>query len=75
LDKTGKTLTNVEQLSKQVQQASSDILPRVPVLLDKGGNIVDDAGQMIDAVKGIWPISSVVSQPGAAPLLRSDSHE
>ncbi|HIJ94258.1 MAG TPA: MCE family protein [Desulfuromonadales bacterium] len=75
LEKTDCSLTNIEQLSSQAEQAASGILPRVPVLLDKGEQAADDAGQVIDSVKRIWPLSAVVSQPGAAPLLRSDSHE
>jgi phospholipid/cholesterol/gamma-HCH transport system substrate-binding protein len=75
LDKTDHSLKNIEQLSGQLQRSAGEILPRVPPMLDSGERAVDDAEQVINAVKGIWPISSAIGAPGPAPLLQRDSHE
>lgn len=75
LGKVEKSLANVEALTVDIKAASDRSLPKVPRLLDTTEGLLNNSESVLEGVKGVWPISSVVDKPQGRPLLKGDRHE
>lgn len=75
LDATEKSLVNLEKISGDLKQTEVKVLPMVPQLVQKTGTTLEGAGTVIDAVKGLWPISSHIPAPKEKLFVPGDSHE
>lgn len=75
LEKIDLTLNHLESVSKDLQTASSDTLPRVPALVNKTEVVIDQGDGVLEGLKSVWPLSSVMVKPVDKGLLRRDSNE
>ena len=69
------TLDNLEKITREARAASEQSFPRVPAMVKQSEHLVDDTGEVINAAKGIWPISSQIPRPEKGRLVPGDSHE
>jgi phospholipid/cholesterol/gamma-HCH transport system substrate-binding protein len=75
LGKVEKSLANLETLSGELKNTTSESAPKIPRLIDSTKGVIDESGAMVEGMKSVWPISSVIEKPEAIPLLKGDSHE
>jgi phospholipid/cholesterol/gamma-HCH transport system substrate-binding protein len=75
LRKGDAALDNLEKITREARAASEQSFPRVPAMVRQSEYLVDDTGEVVNAVKGIWPISSKIPQPEKGRLVPGDSHE
>ena len=75
LRKSDAVMDNLERITHEARQASEQSFPRVPSMVKRSENLLDDSGEVVTAVKGIWPISSKLPQPERGRLVPGDSHE
>jgi phospholipid/cholesterol/gamma-HCH transport system substrate-binding protein len=70
LDEATGTLRNAREITEDLKRAA----PRVPELMDQGGDLMEETGELMDAVKKTWPIRNYVEEPEDQEL-RPDSYE
>jgi phospholipid/cholesterol/gamma-HCH transport system substrate-binding protein len=69
------SLKNVEQVSADLKSAEQQVLPRVPAMVKKTEDTLDDTNSVLHAVQGVWPISSHLPQPKEIQFVPGDSHD
>ena len=69
------SLKNVEKVSNDLKQAEENVLPKVPSLVKKSEDTLEGTNSVLDAVKGIWPISSHMPSPQERQFVPGDSHD
>jgi phospholipid/cholesterol/gamma-HCH transport system substrate-binding protein len=75
LGKVEKSLSNLETLSGELRNTTSESVPKIPGLIDSTKGVIDESGAMIEGMKSVWPISSAIEKPEERPLVKGDSHE
>ncbi|HXC94030.1 MAG TPA: MlaD family protein, partial [Geobacteraceae bacterium] len=75
LEKLDASLVNIEQLSRGVNNASAEALPQIPRLINKAEVVIDQSEYLLEGMKWIWPLSSVVAPTEHNSLIRRDSNE
>jgi len=75
LEKLDASLVNIEQLSRGVNNASAEALPQIPRLINKAEVVIDQSEYLLEGMKWIWPLSSVVVPSEHNSLIRRDSNE
>lgn len=69
------SLENVDKISSDLKQAEEKVLPKVPSLAKKSEDALDGTNNVLNAVKGIWPISSHLPPPRQMQFVPGDSHD
>lgn len=69
------SLKNVEKISCDLRLAEERLLPKVPSLVQKSEDALSGGNRIVDAVQGIWPISSRIPAPREQQLVPGDSHD
>lgn len=75
LVKIDQTLANVESVTKQIKGTSAETLPQIPGLINKTETIIDQGDGILEGLKSVWPLSSVLEKPDQKNLIRRDSNE
>lgn len=75
LEKVDSTLVHVEALSKDLKSTSADSLPHIPKLLDKTEGVIDQGEGVLEGMKWIWPLSTVIQKQEEKGLIRGDGRE
>ncbi len=75
LEKIELTLSHIEAISKDLEVVSAETLPQVPKLVNKTEGLMDQSGEIMDGVKGVWPLKGFLSSPEQKDLIRRDSNE
>ena len=75
MEKIDRTLVNVETVSSEIKTTTSKSLPKVPRLMDNTEHLMNTSGEIMDGVKGIWPLSSVLEPPPTRSFMKGDRHE
>lgn len=75
LEKVENTMENAENASGDLKAMTEQVRPKVPNLLEQTEIAVEGANSVLDAIKGIWPISSRIKKPDEKQLVPGDSHE
>lgn len=75
LEKVENTMENAENASGDLKAMTEQVRPKVPNLLEQTESAVEGANSVLDAIKGIWPISSRIKKPDEKQLVPGDSHE
>lgn len=75
LERVDRTLAKVEKITADVEQVSGNLAPRVTPLVSRTGSAIGDTGDILRAVKQMWPIRSHLSTDAAPRLLEGDSHD
>jgi hypothetical protein len=73
--KVDQTLSHVESVTKQIKGTSSETLPQIPGLINKTEGIIDQGDGILEGLKSVWPLSSVMAKPDHKNLIRRDSNE
>jgi len=69
------SLKNVEKVSADLKLVEEQFLPKVPGMVRKTEDTLDDTHSVIQAVQGIWPISSHIPRPEENQFVPGDSHD
>lgn len=74
LSKVDATLENLQHISSDVRVTADDVMPRLPHIVDNAGQVIEDAGTLVESVNSMWLFRNdePLSAPGINP---SDSHE
>ena len=75
ITKLENSLSNLEAVSIEVKKSSSKALPKLPSLMERADEALDDGDSVLKAMKGMWPIRSYVPQPEERRFINGDSHE
>lgn len=75
LAKVDRTLTHVEKLAADAQQMTGKVAPRVPQLVSSSGSAIEDTGDILRAVKQMWPVRGHLPVEPGPRLIEGDSHE
>lgn len=75
LEKIDLTLNHLETMSKELKGATSENLPQIPRLLDKTEGVIDQSEGLLEGMKSVWPLSSVMVPTEKKSLIRRDSNE
>jgi len=75
LEKIDLTLSQLESVSKDLKGTSAEALPRVPGLMNKTEGVIDQGETLLEGMKWLWPLSSVMTEAEQKSLVRRDSHE
>ena len=75
LEKADLTLANIESISKELKNVSVEAFPQIPKLITKTEGVVEQGDGLLERMKLIWPLSSVMTKPDDKSLLRRDSNE
>jgi len=75
LEKLDASLVNIEQLSRGMKNTSAAALPQIPGLINKAEVVIGQSEDLLEGMKWIWPLSSVVAPPEHNLLIRRDSNE
>lgn len=72
LDKTDRTLGNLEAASSSTRKLIDQVSPDAAALVQEGRSLAQKGNQTVDAVTGAWPLNRLIPTPDkSAP--RSDS--
>lgn len=71
LSRVNRTLAHLEQMSGDLQT----ITPRVSPLVTQASSAIDDTGEILRAVKEMWPIKGHLAPIQPPQLIEGDSHE
>ncbi len=74
LDKTGKSLENVQKTTEVLRKAAEQAAPQVPSLVEKSNDVADDAKEVMGSIKKVWPLRLFIKQPEEKKL-NVDSYE
>ena len=72
--KVNNSLDNVQKATEELKKAVEQAAPQVPELVKTGSEAAKGAKEVIDSVKGVWPISSGVEE-SREKTLKVDSVE
>ncbi|GAB3266938.1 MlaD family protein [Chitinimonas naiadis] len=72
LDKTDRTLGNLEAATDSSRKLIEQISPDTAALVHEGRNLAQKGNQTVDAVTGAWPLNKLITPPISSPP-RSDS--
>lgn len=75
LEKAENTMDNAEKISADLKVMTGQALPKVPRLLQRTESALEGTNSILDAVKGIWPISTRVRKEEKGELVPGDSHD
>lgn len=75
LDKVDSTLLNLESVSRQLKETSAETLPQIPRLMNKTEGVIDQGEGLLDGVKMVWPLSSVMPATEQKSIIRRDSND
>ncbi len=80
IDKLDSSLAGTDKLMESFEIVSSNILPQLSVLLDKGLEMTEDGEELVNALKKTWPISKQFKKkPGDVKeeerVIKLDSYE
>lgn len=75
LEKTENALKHMEKIGGDVGEVTGRNLPKVTRMVESSQHALDSTNEVLDAVKGMWPISSRMKQPEEKLLVPGDSHE
>lgn len=69
------SLKNVERISADLKLAEEQMLPRVSNIVKKSEGTLESTDSVLQAVQGIWPISSYIAAPQEKQFVPGDSHD
>ncbi len=72
LQKVDTTIGNVQQMTGELKKTVEKTAPEVPGLVKRGTEMADDAEEVMDSVKKVWPLRSII-EPSAERVLKVDS--
>lgn len=75
LAKLDATLANAERISADLRQASGEVGPQIPLLIERVDKVTRDAGSLVNAAQDIWIFRSDQPEPTAPAVVPGDSHE
>ena len=75
LETTERTMRNAEMLSENLKNTAEANLPRVPRLLTTSQKAMDGSGEVVQAVREIWPIRTYLRTPEEVRFVPGDSHD
>jgi phospholipid/cholesterol/gamma-HCH transport system substrate-binding protein len=75
LEKVDLTLSHIESISKELKGTASETLPHVPRLINKSEGLIDQGEGLLEGMKSVWPLSSVMTPVDQKALIRRDSNE
>ena len=70
-----KSLDNISKVSHDLKRFEEEELPKVPPLLEKADQALGETNSIVDAAKGIWPISGRIAAPQEKQFVPGDSHD
>jgi phospholipid/cholesterol/gamma-HCH transport system substrate-binding protein len=70
VDSAGRSLQSIEKITSDIRRAS----PQVPRIVEEGGELIEGTREVVDSVKGLWPIKSGIKKP-REKTLKVDSYE
>lgn len=74
MDKLNKTMDNAESATTSLKDAVEKSAPKIPALLNKGEDALDNTNEMVKSLKQMWPIRLFIEEPKDG-LLHGDSYE
>lgn len=75
LEKLDHSLDQLESVTSGLNAVSADTLPQIPRIVTKAEGVIDRSDGLLEGMKLIWPLSSVVPQTDTKSLLQRDSNE
>lgn len=75
VEKIDLTLSHLESVSKDLKGTSAEALPQIPRLINKTEGVIDQGEGLLEGMKWLWPLSSVMAEPDQKSLIRRDSNE
>ena len=69
------SLGNLEKVSFDLKKAEENVLPKVPALVKKTDAALGGANSVLNAAKGIWPLSNHLAVPQENQFVPGDSHD
>lgn len=75
LARAEETMQNAATLSGDLRETAGRTLPQVSPLLKGSGQLMEETDEVIQAVKGTWPISGRIRAPEERKFVPGDSHD
>lgn len=75
LENIDLTLNNIESVTKDLKKATADNLPHIPTLVNKTEGVIDQGAGLLEGIRSVWPLSSVMTPVEQNTLIRRDSNE
>lgn len=74
MDKLSRTLDNAEKSSAALKTAIEKSAPKLPQIINKGEDTLDETNEIVRSLKQVWPISLFIDQKKES-LIYGDSYE
>ncbi len=74
IDKLNRAMDNAEKATTDLRDAIEKSAPKIPSLLNKGEDMLDDTGDVVNSLKQVWPIRLFIEEPKGG-LIYGDSYE
>lgn len=74
IKKINVSLENIEKMTGSLRKTVDEIGPGINPVLKKSESLIDSSGEIMDAVKKMWPVSSNIESPDEKTLA-VDSYE
>jgi phospholipid/cholesterol/gamma-HCH transport system substrate-binding protein len=68
MDKTATSVARLEKTIVTLQKTVEESAPKVPRMIDRGTHAAEGASEVVDVLKGMWPIRSGVNKRREEPL-------
>lgn len=75
VEKIDLTLSHLESVSKDLKGTTAEAFPQIPRLINKTEGVIDQGEGLLEGMKWLWPLSSVMTEPEQKSLIRRDSNE
>jgi len=74
MDTLNRAMDNAEKATASLKDTVEKAAPKVPSLLNKGEDTLDDTSEVVKSLKQVWPIRLFIEKPKDS-LLYGDSYE
>ena len=78
MDKLNKTMGNAEEATSSLKDAIEKSAPKLPRLLNKGEDALNETNEVVRSLKQVWPISSYIEEPKdslCGVIVMSEKHD
>lgn len=69
---TNKGLKEMQDVAKDMKEITQKMTPQIQAIIEKGNTVTNDAKEIADAVKKIWPIRSYIKKSKEMPVKNGD---
>lgn len=70
---TNKGLKEMQNIAKDMKEITQKMTPQIQAIIGKGETVTNDAKEIADAVKKIWPIRSHIKESKEMPVQNGDN--